>query len=141
MLAQRLDRPPFKVLMDDKLLTMARNTPSTMEDLEKLGLSPRQIERWGEELLAAVARGVESPMVKRRQAPRPDDAMLKRLEKLKAWRKKAGEQMGVESDVILPRPYLLALAERGGHDLKSILSTSPSRLERFEKQIKEVLGD
>lgn len=141
MLAQRLDRPPFKVLMDDKLLAMARNTPSTTEELEKLGLTSRQIERWGEELLAAVARGVESPMVKRRQAPRPDDAMLKRLEKLKAWRKKAGEQMGVESDIILPRPYLLALAERGVHEVRSILAASPSRLERFGSQIQKVLGD
>ena len=141
MLAQRLDRPPFKVLMDDKLLVMARNAPSTTEDLVKIGLTPRQIERWGTELLAAVARGVESPPVKRRQAPRPDDAMLRRLEKLKAWRKKTGEQMGVESDVILPRPYLLALAERGGHEVKAILETSPSRLERYGSQIQKVLGD
>lgn len=141
MIAQRLDRPPFKVLMDDKLIVMACNAPSTNEDLEKLGLTPRQIERWGVELLAAVARGVESPPVKRRQAPRPDDAMLKRLEKLKTWRKKVAAEMGVESDIVLPRPYLMTLAEQGGRDVQSILETSPGRLERFGSQIKTVLGD
>ncbi len=47
-----------------------------------------------------------------------DDAVLRRLEALKAWRKKMAEQMGVESDIILPRPYLLSLAERGGRDLR-----------------------
>ena len=140
MIAQRLDRPPFKVLMDDKLIAMARNVPATKADLDKLGLSPRQIERWGAELLAAVARGVESPPVKRRQASRPDDAMLKRLEKLKMWRKKVAAEIGVESDIILPRPYLLALAEQGGHDLASVLDSSPGRLERFGTQIRDVLG-
>jgi ribonuclease D len=140
-IAQRLDRPPFKVLMDDKLLAMARAVPTTREELASIGLTPRQIERWGAEVLAAVARGVEAPAVKRKQAPRPDDAMLKRLEKLKLWRKKVGEEMGVESDIILPRPYLLCLAENGGHDLKEIMKNSPWRLERFGAQIHHVLGD
>lgn len=140
-IAQRLDRPPFKVLMDDKLIAMARSAPTTKEDLERLGLTPRQIDRWGVELLAAVARGVESLPVKRRPAARPDDAILKRLERLKAWRKKVAEQMKVESDIVLPRPYLVALAENGGRDLKSILESSPSRLERFGSQIREILGD
>lgn len=141
VIAQRLDRPPFKVLMDDKLIAMARNAPASNEDLEKIGLTHRQIERWGAELLSAVARGVESPPVKRRQASRPDDAMLKRLEKLKSWRKKVAAEMGVESDIILPRPYLMTLAEQGGRDLKSVLESSPGRLERFGSQIKVVLGD
>lgn len=139
-IAQRLDRPPFKVIMDDKLLAMARAVPTTKTDLEKLGLSPKQIERWGRELIGAVARGAESAPVKRKSAPRPDDAVLKRLEKLKQWRKKAGEQMGVESDIILPRPYLLALAERGGRDMKSIMENSPWRLKQFGSQIQNVLG-
>ena len=141
MIAQRLDRPPFKVLMDDKLIAMARNAPAAINDLEKLGLTPRQIERWGAELLAAVARGVGAPPVKRRQASRPDDAVLKRLEKLKAWRKKAAAELGVESDIVLPRPYLMTLAEQGGRDLQSILESSPGRLDRFGSQIKVVLGD
>lgn len=140
LIAQRLDRPPFKVLMDDKLIAIARSVPATKEDLEALGLSPRQIGRWGEELLSAVARGVESAPVKRRQAARPDEAMLKRLEKLKAWRKKVAEQMKVESDIILPRPYLITLAEQGGRDIKSVLANSPGRLERFGAQIQDVLG-
>ncbi len=139
-IAQRLDRPPFKVLMDDKLLAMARNAPTTREDLEKSGLTPRQIERWGAELLAAVQRGVDAEPVKRKPSSRPDDAMLRRLEKLKAWRKKAAEEMKVESDIILPRPYLLILAEQSDADVRIVLKNSPGRLERFGAQLKQVLG-
>lgn len=140
-IAQRLDRPPFKVIMDEKLIAMVRTVPATQEDLEKIGLSPKQVHRWGKELLAAVARGVESPLVKRKPSERPDEAMLNRLEALKQWRKKTAAQLGVESDIVLPRPYLLTLAERGGREIRTIMANSPWRLERYATQILEVLGD
>ena len=66
--------------------------------------------------------------------------MLRRLEKLKAWRKKAAEEMKVESDIILPRPYLLILAEQSDADVRIVLKNSPGRLERFGAQLKQVLG-
>jgi ribonuclease D len=140
-IAPRLDRPPFKVLGDDKLIAAARSIPSTKEGLEEIGLTSRQVNRWGAEVLSAVARGIQSPLVKRRQAQRPDEAVLNRLERLKKWRKKVAAQMGVESDVVLPRVYLMSLSERGGREVKSILESSPWRLEQFGAQIKEVLGD
>ena len=109
--------------------------------MEAIGLSERQVGRWGAEILSAVERGGQAPLVKRRPAQRPDDAVLRRLEALKAWRKKAAEQAGVESDIILPRPYLFSLAERGGRELKSILESSPSRLEQYGEEILKVIGD
>ncbi len=138
--AERLDRPPFKVVGDDKLIALSRAAPDTKEGLEAAGLSERQIERWGHELLSAVARGMESPLVSRRPAKRPDEAVLNRLEALKQWRKKIAQEMGVESDIVLPRPYLFTLAERGGRDLNAILASSPSRLEQYGEQILKILG-
>jgi len=140
MIATRLDRPPFKVLGDDKLIAMARMMPDSMKGLEEAGLTDRQIKRWGGEALSALARGANAPLVKRKPAHRPDDAVLNRQEKLKAWRKKVAEQLGVESDIVLPRPYLLLLAEQGERAVKSILANSPWRFEQYGAQIKEVLG-
>jgi hypothetical protein len=91
-------------------------------------------------VLSAVARGTESPLVSRPRSKRLDDAVLRRLDALKVWRKKVAVQLGVESDIILPRPYLVSLAERGGRDLNAILESSPSRLEQYGVQILEVLG-
>ena len=139
-IASRLDRPPFKVMGDDQLIAVARAVPKTKKELAETGLSERQVGRWGAEILSAVGRGAEAPLVKRKQAQRLDDAVLRRLDALKVWRKKVAEQAGVESDIILPRPYLFSLAERGGRDLKSILESSPSRLEQYGAQILEVLG-
>jgi len=139
-IAEKLDRPPFKVVGDEKLIAIARAIPTTKKELADLGLGERQLSRWGAQILSAVGRGAESPLVKRKPAQRPDEAVLRRLEALKAWRKKVAEQLGVESDIILPRPYLLSLAERGGSDLKAILESSSSRLEQYGAQILEVLG-
>lgn len=139
-IAARLDRPPFKVMGDDQLIAIARALPKTKKGLAETGLSEKQVGRWGAEILSAVGRGEQAPSVKRRQAQRPDEAVLRRLEALKEWRKKVAAGMGVESDIVLPRPYLFSLAESGGRDLKSILASSPSRLEQYGEQILKVIG-
>jgi ribonuclease D len=139
-IAERLDRPPFKVMDDDVLIAIARGAPSTREELLGLGLSERQVGRWSAEMLAAVARGMNAPPVRRPRLERPDDAVLVRLEKLKSWRKKVAQKMGVESDIVLPRPFLFSLAERGPRELKSVMAASPWRLEQFGPQILDILG-
>lgn len=140
-IAARLDRPAFKVISDRTLLAIARSAPTMKKELTALGLSEKQVERWGAEILAAVEEGRAAPLVQRKPAPRMDDAVLRRLEALKQWRKKVAARMGVESDIILPRPFLTPLAERGGRAIQSVLASSPTRLEQYGKQIREVLGD
>ncbi len=138
-MAARLDRPPFKVLDDDRLIEIARAQPATSADLVELGLGSRQLQHWGTDILAAVQRGTHAPLVQPVRRPRPSSAYLKRLDKLKAWRKKAAAAMDVESDVVLPRDLLLELAERGSKDLHSIMQASPWRLEHFGDQIRVIL--
>ena len=138
--AADLDRPPFKVLDDDRLVEIAAARPSTPDELAALGLTTRQVQNWETPILAAVDQGIKKPPVKRLQPPRPDDAYLKRLEKLKDWRKKAAAKMDVESDVVLPRSFLLALAEGGPPEVRPILRSSPWRLEHFGDEILKVLG-
>jgi ribonuclease D len=93
--------------------------------------------------LAAIRRGVTAPLVERKQVEARNDAFLRRLEKLKVWRKKVGLEMGVESDVILPKPYLSAIAENPPKDideLKFIMKETPSRVEKYGAQILKLLG-
>lgn len=142
-IAEHLDRPPFKVLDDDTLLSIARNLPEKDVDLAGIGLSPKQIRLWGNDILDATRRGSEVPLVNREQIRRPTDAVLKRLEKLKNWRKNTAKEMGVESDIILPKVYLNALAEnppRTLNDLETALADSPWRFHKFGPQILKILG-
>ncbi len=138
-IAARLDRPPFKVLEDSRLLEIAKTRPSTVEELE-VELTSRQIQNWGKPVLEAIQRGMKNPPVKRQPPERPDEAYLKRLDKLKRWRKKVAAAMNVESDVVLPRALLVAVAERGPQSIEKVMEYSPWRREHFGAQILKVLG-
>jgi ribonuclease D len=140
--AEEMDRPPFKVIDDETLIAVARAVPQTSEELAAAGVSARQIQLWGGQMLAAIGRGVEAPLMQRKQAPRPSDAILTRVEKLRDWRKKTAQEMKVESDIVLPKPYLSLLAEqwpRTAHDLQTLMAASPWRFEKFGNQILKVL--
>ena len=142
-IAEQMNRPPFKVISDAMLLEIARSEPEKDVDLAGIGMTSKQIDLWGRQLLTAARRGVEAPLVKREQAKRPNDAMLKRLEKLKAWRKRVAQEMGVESDIVLPRAYLNSLAEKPPksiRELELMMADSPWRFSHYGPQIYRLVG-
>ena len=142
-IAERMNRPVFKVISDAVLIDIARNLPEKDVDLAGLGLSSKQIRLWGGEILDAVKRGAVAPLVEREQQKRPSDATLRRVEKLKNWRKRVAEELKVESDIVLPKVYLNLLAEnppRTLNDLASKLSDSPTRFSLYGEQILRLLG-
>jgi ribonuclease D len=141
--AERLNRPPYKVIMDDLLISVAKSLPEQKVDLSAAGLSERQIRLWGDAVLGSLRRGVAAPLVQRKPIEVKNDAYLRRMEKLKAWRKKAGIEMKVESDVILPKPYLAPLCEnppKSMDELHEIMKDTPSRFEKYGEQILRLFG-
>ena len=113
-------------------------------DLSGAGLSEKQIKLWGDQVLSAIRHGAQAPLVERKQAERKDDAVLRRLEKLKAWRKSIGIEMKVESDIILPKPYLGLLSEnppKSLEELRDMMKETPSRVDKFGVQILKTLGE
>lgn len=141
--AAKLNRPPYKVVMDDVFVALAKNPPEQKVDLSAAGLSEKQIKLWGDQVLSAIRLGVKAPLVERKQLERKNDAVLRRLEKLKAWRKSIGMEMQVESDIILPKPYLGLLSENPPKtldELRDLMKETPSRVDRFGAEILMVLG-
>ncbi len=142
-IAERMNRPVFKVISDALLIDIARNLPEKDVDLAGLGLSTKQIRLWGAEILEAVKRGTVAPLVEREQAKRPNEAMLKRLQKFKNWRKKVAEELKVESDIVLPKMYLNRLAEhppKSLSELETVMRESPTRFKKYGEQIYRLLG-
>lgn len=142
-IAERMNRPVFKVISDALLIDIARNLPEKDVDLAGLGLSPKQIRLWGDEVLEAVKSGAVAPLVEREPSKRPNDAMLRRLQKLKNWRKKVAEELKVESDIVLPKVYLNGLAEhppKSLSELETIMRASPTRFKIYGEQIYHLLG-
>src|SRR5215207_617739 len=142
-IAERMNRPVFKVVSDSLLLDIARRLPEKDVDLGGLGLSPKQVRLWGSEILEAVKRGTVAPLVEREQSKRPNDRILKRLERLKNWRKKVAQDLGVESDIVLPKTYLNFLAENPPkrlQELEATLHDSPTRFRKYGEQIFRLVG-
>jgi ribonuclease D len=109
-------RPPFKVLSPETLIALAERTPAEPAALQGVpGLSPRLVERYGEALLAATARGLterlpEPPRVPRPARPVVTTASRHRAESLKKWRTEASEGSGLDPGVLLPQRLIDALA-------------------------------
>lgn len=60
--ARRLNRTRGSILRDDLLVGIARKTPTSLEELRGLrGLYSRDIDRYGQAILAAVRRGQQVP--------------------------------------------------------------------------------
>ncbi len=142
--ARAANLPPFKILSNRALLQTALALPHRFEDLTTVdGLSPRNLEQHGPGLLNAVRKGLQdNPPPRPHSHHRFNDLYFIRLEALRTWRKETGKQLGVPSDVILPRDVLEAIAQVNPatlEDLATVMHDIPWRLDHFGKNILRVL--
>ena len=140
--AERLDRPVFKVIDNKRLVAIALAAPKSQNDLEKLDLTARQLEMFGNSLLQAVERGRKMNPATRMRTSRPKQAFVDRLNALTAWRKDTAEKVGVESDLILPKAWMHTIAEQNPETvevLAGLMPQSPWRLQNFGPEILKAL--
>ncbi|MCB9454050.1 MAG: HRDC domain-containing protein [Anaerolineaceae bacterium] len=143
-LAEELDTPPFKVMNDSVLVAITEANLSSLRDLYYVrGLSDSQVARYGEDIMAAVEAGKED------KAPRPpkptppsDPALVERYTTLLDWRKHHARQRGVESDIVISKGALWAIAGRYPHtlhELEGIPGLGPWRLETYGVSLLDAL--
>jgi ribonuclease D len=131
-------RPPFKVLSPETLIALAERPPADLAGLGGVpGLSPRLVERYGEALVAAVARGLTEPLPVPPRAPRlarpvVTPASRQRAEALRTWRTEAAEVSGLDPGVLLPQRLIDALALDPPPDLDGLRSVPGLRRWRVE---------
>ncbi|MBC8496477.1 MAG: HRDC domain-containing protein [Chloroflexi bacterium] len=142
--ARSLDRPLFKVVNDKALLQIAEFAPETLQELGQVnGISKRQANWLGEGMLASVRRGLVAKPVAPVRKPRPSNQYLDRVELLRNWRIRKARGLGVQSDVVLPKDLLYALAEQNPEtkaDLAPIMESVPWRLGEFGDEILYLLA-
>jgi ribonuclease D len=141
--ARQMNRPLFKVISDHTLHAIASALPRSMDELRGLpGMTQHQLDRHGKSLLLAMQRGLQSKPIHRPHNVRPDDRFLARVEALKQWRKHKATQLEVESDIILPRDMLHALANQNPLEmgaLSACLYDVPWRCAQYGEEILVVL--
>ncbi len=140
--AKVMNRPLFRVIDDARLVAVAKTAPDDLEELAATGLTIRQIELYGSQILQAVETGKTNSPLSRPHTPRPDHVYLDRLNRLMEWRKLTAASLGLESDLVLPKSWMHAIAEKNPKDLEQLSQIMPHaawRLEKFGGDLLKVL--
>jgi ribonuclease D len=142
--AKRQDQPPFKILGNRTLLALARERPGARAELSTIkGLSENRIGRYGSQILDAIRRGMNAPAPQRPRSPQTSDNLRDRYEALHTWRKKTARQRNVDSDIILPRDYLWAIARanpKNRDQLEGIMQPLQWRYQTYADSIIKLLA-
>jgi len=141
--AEKQNRPSFKVVSHQALVDIASKGPDSPEALKKLpSLNHRLVDHYGKGLINAVHEGEKASPENPPFNNRPPDAVLNRMDALREWRKMAGRNMDVPSDVVLPREVLNRIARENPNDkqtLQKIMEDVPFRYHYFGDEIMETL--
>jgi ribonuclease D len=137
-IAAKMNRPTFKVISNKLLIRLAEEKPRSRDELTSSGMTEHQIRRFGRAFLRAIRHGLQAELVKPTRHPRPSDAYLLRLDKLRNWRKERAKGMGVESDIVLPRILMEEIAKAAPQndvELEEVMQKSPWRLAQYSNEI------
>ena len=120
--ARKLDRPPFKVLGDERLVLMSQDQPTRMADLP---LNARQTELFGRAILSALGAGRADPEPQPPARPsngtgRPTPEALARFDQLRAWRVRRAAERAVDADLILTNDALMTIARTAPDTLEAL---------------------
>jgi len=142
--AKKQNRPPFKVISHQALVEIAQACPKDQKDLTRLStLSESWINRYGSRLIQAVRDGKKAPPEHPPRYKRPENAVLDRIDAMREWRKLTGRQLGVPSNVVLPRDILLRIAWSDPCDLQALeaqMEDVPYRFHRFGEELLNILN-
>jgi len=110
--ARSLDVPPFKILGNQQLMTMATDPPEDLGGLKEVqGVGPRAVRRWGHELLRHLRRPKSAPdRVPNTRTPTPEAAVRKRVKQLRAARDAKAAELGLQGGLVCPRGCVDAVA-------------------------------
>jgi ribonuclease D len=145
-----LDRAEFLVCNDGGLMQLVRRRPSNFRQLEKIrAINPKQRERYGEEILAAVERGMRAdelppsrPPKKKRKGPKLPPRNNDVYDRLRAWRAVRAEQLSLENGLLISNKTLEAIARWLPKTLEQLEAMSgwlPWRTEFFADDVLKVV--
>ena len=139
--AEAQNRPPFKVVSNQALVDITQACPKHKEELSLLpSLSDRLANRYGRKIMQAVQSGRNAQPEYPPHHKRPANSVLARVDALREWRKVTGEQIGVPSDVILPKDVLTRIAWDGPKSLSGLEAQMQDVPYRFNRFGEEILG-
>jgi len=124
--AEKKDRPLFKIIGNDSILKIATARPATLRRLKGLkALSGRQISMYGNDLIQVVAGALkitenELPVYPRKKASPIPSEVFERIKVLKSWRDSKAVALNMDSGMVCNNALITAIALKNPEDKKSM---------------------
>jgi ribonuclease D len=115
-MAEKKDRPVFKILSNRTLAAIATEKPTSFKQLETCGgLSATQLGMYGKSLFHLTKMGLDLPETDlprypRQKLPSMPAALPRRLSALKEWRDRKAESLGMDPALICNKALMYAIA-------------------------------
>jgi ribonuclease D len=142
-IAQKRDLPAFKVFSNKTLIAIARFAPRNNEALIEIdGMSPLMVRRYGQQIFIALEQGKHAKLPLPPIPHHVEPGVSERYIALHTWRKERAIERGVESDVIVSKDTLWALAREAPKTLdglRNIRGLGPWRLQNYGEEILQIL--
>ena len=132
--AAALDRPPFRVLPELAMLSLARTRPRSRAELANVKGMPKPLARRdGPELLSVIEEAATQPCPEPLR-PLADKVRTERVDTLKTWRKNEAARLGVDPEIVLDRASLMTVVDG------DVSALEPWERERYGDAIAAALG-
>lgn len=140
-IAEELDLPPFRVAINEALMSLARSEKTGAKETVLSSIRRRE---YADRFHAAVQRGLETPESelpklergRRIELPLPQQ---RRVAALKEWRKAASARIGLELSLVIPQRLIDKIAEANPDSLDALHSIEGLRRWRVEAFGVEIL--
>jgi ribonuclease D len=131
------DVPPFRILSSETLLALASSRPRAASALASVRGLPRWLRADPRPLLDAVERAealpeAVLPRITRDQRPALPEPVRRRIARLRDWRSREGERLGLDISLLLPQRLLDRVAEKSPGSLPELQEIPGIRRWRVE---------
>ena len=137
--AAELDRATFRVMGNEVLFELARRAPRSVSELSAIkGMPKGMIDRGGNDIVAAVRRGMEAPEAELPKFPRgqrwnKDRDFDDRVARLKAVRDEAATRLELDPGVLCSRERLENVARSGAKTVDELAAVPDLRRWQIEE--------
>ncbi|MFH2063750.1 MAG: HRDC domain-containing protein [Pseudomonadota bacterium] len=147
-LAEKKNRPVFKIMSSGSLLRLCTEKPESIGKLQKMDVvSPRQASMYGESIIAAIRQGMEVPekdlpKYPRKRIPMPEPEIPERVKAIKEWRDQLAAEIHIDPAMLFNKALMTAIAAKKPENLKSLGEVDGIRnwqKKEFGKEIIKIL--
>lgn len=144
--ARKKDVPPFKILSNETILSIAREPHKALSNLKDFrGISEYIFSRHGSWIIESLKKGLNSPPQERRQGKKKVhinfDLARNRFEFLREWRKKTAESRKLFPELILTNEVLwkIAIQEKPSAQTIASIIKNEHKAKLYAQTLAEIL--